>query len=89
MIPNPISAFEKGSNPVVAYIYHIDKLDGYKTYFGMVRKCPPNGRIHYKYGTIAGAAGTKPQYHGKWTSIGGSRNASITHLLAIIEELNN
>jgi hypothetical protein len=85
----PISAFATGVNPVVAYIYHIDKLDGYKTYFGMVRKCPPNGRIHYKYGTIVGSAGTKIQYHGKWTSIGGSRDTSISNLRAVITELNH
>jgi len=84
-----ISAFETGDNKVAGYFYHIDKSDGYKTYFGMVRKCPPNGRIHYKYGHLAGAAGTKPEYHGKWTSIGGSRDSSKTHLHAIIDELNH
>ena len=84
-----ISAFEKGDNKVAGYFYHIDKSDGYKTYFGIVRKCPPNGRIHYKYGHLTGAAGTKPEYHGKWTSIGGSRDPLKTHLQAIIDELNH
>jgi len=84
-----VSAFEKGDNKVAGYFYHIDKSDGYKTYFGMVRKCPPNGRIHYKYGHLAGAAGTNPEYHGKWTSIGGSRDPLKTHLQAIIDELNH
>jgi hypothetical protein len=85
-------AFEKGSEPVAAYIYTIEAGD---IYFGLVRKLYEDGRkiIPRKSpqtGYIStGAAGTQEKYWGKWTSIGGNRDVSLHNLNAIIEELNH
>jgi hypothetical protein len=86
-------AFDKGSDPVAAYIFAKDK-DG-QTYIGLVRKLYRDGRSiipkdkpHSGY-IKTGAAGTKHEYWGKWTSIGGNRKTTDSNLQAIISELND
>jgi hypothetical protein len=86
-------AFDKSSDPVAAYIFAKDK-DG-QTYIGLVRKLYRDGRSiiprdkpHSGY-IKTGAAGTKQEYWGKWTSIGGNRKSTDSNLQAIISELND
>jgi len=86
---NIVSPFEKGNNPVAAYIYTRDDKGTF--YFGFVRKLYNGGRtrLDNRKDTNYGAAGTKPKFMGKWTSIGGNRNAEQSHLVAVIAELND
>lgn len=85
-------AFDKGVEPVAAYIYTKDDSE---IYFGLVRKLYKDGRqiIPRKSPQtgyiLTGAAGTDEKYWGKWTSIGGNRDESLHNLNAIIEELNH
>jgi len=54
--------------------------------FAFGRKVPPKCRK----GGLKGAAGTKPKYHGKWTSLGGgSDRKARTPLQAAVIELND
>jgi len=86
-------AFDINPNAVASYIYTRD-TDG-TIYFGLVRKLYSNGRkVIPRRSTTStyittGAAGTKEKYWGKWTSIGGNRDAKKKNLAAIIEELNH
>ena len=81
------SIFDKGSNKVAGYVYTRDQSGVF--YFGFVRKLYNGGRTRLKPGNNTGAAGTEEKYMGKWTSVGGNRNPNITHLQAIIDELND
>jgi hypothetical protein len=83
-----VSPFNTGNNQVAGYIYTREKNTGI-FYFGFVRKLYKGGRIRLHSNLNTGAAGTKDKYMGKWTSIGGSRDQNITHLKAIINELND
>ena len=74
---------------VAAYCYTKDKFNG-EYYFGFVRKLQENGRIRIDNTTNNGAAGTKPKFMGKWTSVGGSTGKNkITFFKAVINELND
>lgn len=83
-----VSPFYTGNNQVAGYIYTRDKNTGI-FYFGFVRKLYKGGRIRLQSNLNTGAAGTKEKFMGKWTSIGGSRDSNVTHLKAIIDELND
>ena len=82
-----------GNEPVAAYVYTREDKGFY--YFGLVRKLYEDGRqiiprrnsgVGY---ILDGAAGTDKKYWGKWTSIGGNRDGTKSHIEAIIDELNH
>ena len=79
-----------GIKTVAAYCYTKEKSTG-QYYFGFVRKLQENGRIRYNINsTNTGAAGTKPKFMGKWTSVGGSTGKKkTTYFKAVINELND
>jgi hypothetical protein len=86
----PVNAKKKPFQTGV-YVFAIDPFG--EVYLALGRKVPPGLRVPFKYkgsspaANLTGAAGTAPEFHGKWTSLGGGADAKSKHILdaALIE----
>jgi len=84
----PFSIFHGKREKTASYIFTRDH-DG-TFYFALSRKLPEDSRIRLEHGRNTGAAGTKPEYMGKWGSFGGGVDRKSKNTFeAAINEIND